>query len=47
LKAEPEALANWLQAKQRDDFDQSRVVLVQRWMLSKTEARLCALVALC
>jgi hypothetical protein len=44
--ADAEALAEWLQAKQRDDFDQGRIVLVQRWMLSQTEARLCALIAL-
>jgi hypothetical protein len=41
-----EAFADWLQAKQRDDFERGRVVLVQDWMLSRTEARLCALVAL-
>jgi hypothetical protein len=45
-KAGTQAFADWLRAKQRDDFDRGRVVLVQGWMLSQTEARLCALIAL-
>jgi hypothetical protein len=32
--------------QQREDFDQGRIVNVQGWILSETEARLCALTAL-
>jgi hypothetical protein len=32
--------------RQREDFDKGRVVNVQGWILSETEARLCALAAL-
>ncbi len=35
-----------LAAQQREDFEQGRVVNVQGWILSETEARLCALAAL-
>lgn len=37
-----EPLRRWV----RDDFDAGRVVSVRGWLLSRTEARLCALVAL-
>jgi hypothetical protein len=45
-RTDAEALAESLRAKQRDDFEQGRTVLIQGWMLSQTEARLCALVSL-
>lgn len=35
-----------LRAQQRQDFEQGRIVRVQGWILSETEARLCALAAL-
>lgn len=40
------AMAQWLYEKQRGDFTQGRTVLIQGWMLSRTEARLCALISL-
>jgi hypothetical protein len=45
----PEATARikeMLLHQQREDFDQGRIVNVRGWILSETEARLCALAAL-
>ena len=39
-------LSSWLDARRRSDFEQGRVVDVAGWLLSGTEARLCALAAL-
>jgi hypothetical protein len=40
------ALEDLLRTRKMDDFAAGRVVLIDGWMLSETEARLCALVAL-
>ena len=40
---QPDALRAAMQARQRDDFANGRTVNVAGWMLSQTEARLCAL----
>ncbi|MCI0561766.1 MAG: hypothetical protein MN733_25040 [Nitrososphaera sp.] len=45
-KANAEELRRLLLKQFRKDFAQSRVVKVQGWILSETEARLCALAAL-
>jgi len=39
-------LRNFLAIKQRQDFELSRIVNIKGWILSETEARLCALAAL-
>ena len=39
-------LRNFLAIKQREDFEQRRIVNIRGWILSETEARLCALAAL-
>jgi hypothetical protein len=39
-------LRRMLLHQQREDFDKGRIVNVQGWILSETEARLCALTAL-
>ena len=44
--SERKQLLTRLRARQRDDFREDRVVTVEGWLLSETEARLCALVAL-
>jgi hypothetical protein len=36
-----------LRARSRDDFRRGDTVLIEGWVLSRTECRLCALVALC
>ncbi len=41
-----EALGEWLRARQQDDFVRGRTVRVHGWVLSVTEARLCAVAAL-
>lgn len=41
-----EGLERLLRSKIRNDFAEERVVRVHRWVLSQTELRLCALVAL-
>ncbi|MBI4341157.1 MAG: hypothetical protein HY598_02620 [Candidatus Omnitrophica bacterium] len=47
LAAAPTArLQEWFHQRRRRDFEMEHTVLVQGWMLSVTEARLCALVAL-
>lgn len=40
------ALARWLQLRFREDFIQGLTVRVEGWLLSQTEARLCAMVAM-
>ncbi len=42
----PESLKSWLNTQQREDFQRGRIVALQGWRLSVTEARLYALVAL-
>lgn len=44
--ADTSRLRRMLARQQRDDFAQGRVVRVRGWLLSLTEARLCALAAL-
>lgn len=44
--ADPGRLRDLIARQQAEDFRQGRVVSVQGWTLSKTEARLCALAAL-
>ena len=39
-------LAGWVRDRQREDFRDGRTVVVDGWMLSSTEARLCALLSL-
>jgi len=39
-------LREWLRHQQRQDFEHGRIVKVRGWILSETEVRLCALVAL-
>jgi hypothetical protein len=41
--ADPAALMERLRAQHRDDFEAGRVTSVSGWVLSLTEARLCAL----
>jgi hypothetical protein len=45
-RAKVERLREVLKLQQREDFRYSRIVKVHGWILSETEARLCALVAL-
>ena len=45
-KAERGKLRELLLAQQRQDFEHGRIVKVQGWILSETEARLCTLAAL-
>jgi hypothetical protein len=45
-QAGPEALAGRLRAQHRDDFERDRLLSVRGWLLSETEALLCALAAL-
>jgi hypothetical protein len=48
---EDEQLGNdwyqWLEAKIKEDFDYRQTVQIDGWILSKTEAQLCAFLALC
>ena len=46
LKENREDLRRLLQVRQREDFATDRIVIVQGWLLSETEAQLCALIAL-
>ena len=39
----PEQCAAWVRAQVAADFTAGRLVVVRRWLLSVTEARLCAL----
>ena len=45
-KADTEKCRGLLARQQRQDFEHNRVVKVHGWILSETEARLCALAAL-
>jgi hypothetical protein len=45
-KLGPLGLKEWLDSRIRKDFDEDRVVSIGGWILSATEARLCALVTL-
>jgi len=45
-KADMEKLRELLLQQQRQDFEEGRIVNVQGWILSETEARLCAVAAL-
>ena len=42
----PEALREAVRARHRSDFAENRVVRLHGWILSQTEVRLCALLAL-
>ena len=44
--ADLKELREWLRHQQRQEFEHGRIVKVQGWILSETEARLCALAAL-
>jgi hypothetical protein len=44
-KASKQKRRKMLLLQQRQDFEQGRIVMVQGWILSETEARLCALAA--
>lgn len=44
--SDPERLVQALRLQHRSDFARERVVAVRGWVLSETEARLCALAAL-
>jgi hypothetical protein len=44
--SDPERLVQELRLQHRSDFAHERVVALRGWVLSKTEARLCALAAL-
>jgi hypothetical protein len=46
IRASAAAQGNWLQKKLQDDFAHGRTVIVNGWLLSITEARICALAAL-
>jgi hypothetical protein len=46
VAAKPETLHRRVHEQIRDDFTAARVVAVDGWLLSLTEARLCALVSL-
>ena len=39
-------LREWLRIRRQEDFKEGKVIYVQNWLLSVTELRLCALVAL-
>ena len=48
LQIPPRArLRRQLAAQRRDDFSEGRIVRLKGWIVANTEARLCALVALC
>jgi hypothetical protein len=44
--SDPERLVQALRLQHREDFEHERVVAIRGWVLSETEARLCALAAL-
>lgn len=46
LAADRDSLFDAVRARHRDDFEQGRTASVDGWVLSRTEARLCALAAL-
>jgi hypothetical protein len=41
----PEALSEYIEGRVRDDFIHDRVIIVDGWLLSLTEARQCALLS--
>lgn len=43
---DPVKLRKWLRICRQKDFDEGQIINVQKWLLSVTELRLCALVAL-
>ena len=43
--SDPAAVSDALRERHRDDFREGRIVLLRGWVLSQTEARLCALAA--
>jgi len=45
-KYKKDALKNWIAESQRRDFAAGKTVMVNNWILSRTEANLCALIAL-
>lgn len=45
-RADMRKIKNVLVNQQREDFEKGRVINLQGWILSETEARLCALTAL-
>jgi hypothetical protein len=47
VSAPAEQLRRWMREAVRKDFETGQIVTVDGWQLSVTEARLCALVALC
>jgi hypothetical protein len=42
----PRILLKWLRTCRQEDFKENRIIIVKKWLLSVTELRLCALVAL-
>ena len=42
----PDGLSVWLHCRQNDDFASGRTVVLNGWVLSRTECRLCALAVL-
>ncbi len=46
IKADTPKLREWLYVRRQLDFEEGRLVEVQGWLLSITEAQLCALAAL-
>jgi hypothetical protein len=47
VTAPAEQLRRWMREAVRNDFETGQIVTVDGWQLSVTEARVCALVALC
>jgi hypothetical protein len=45
-EADPERLREFLRLRMRRDFEEGQIIKLQGWMVSVTEARLCALTAL-
>ena len=45
-ETDPSKLREWLRIRRQEDFKEGKVIDVQKWLLSVTELRLCALVAL-
>lgn len=46
LESNPLAVREWAKAKVRRDFAAGRLITIQGWVMSVTEARLCALMTL-
>jgi hypothetical protein len=47
VSAPSEQLRRWMREAVRNDFETAQIVTVDGWQLSVTEARVCALAALC